>query len=43
LQNAAGSEAVYVAVATRFATELITLDEEQLKRMKKAITVRKPK
>jgi len=37
-----GSDAVYAAVATRFATELITLDKEQLQRVKKAVPVRKP-
>ncbi|MEW5938838.1 MAG: type II toxin-antitoxin system VapC family toxin [Chloroflexota bacterium] len=37
-----GSDAVYAAVAKRFATELVTLDREQLERVKKAITVRKP-
>jgi predicted nucleic acid-binding protein len=37
-----GSDAVYVAVAMRFATELVTLDREQLQRAKKAVKVRKP-
>jgi predicted nucleic acid-binding protein len=37
-----GSDAVYAAVAKRFATELVTLDTEQLQRMKKAVKVRKP-
>jgi len=37
-----GSDAVYAAVATRFATDLITLDQEQLQRMKKVISVRRP-
>ena len=37
-----GSDAVYAAVAQRFATELITLDSEQLQRAKKAVTVRQP-
>jgi predicted nucleic acid-binding protein len=37
-----GSDAVYAAVAKRFATELVTLDTEQLHRVKKAVTVRKP-
>ncbi len=37
-----GSDAVYAAVAKRFATELITLDTEQLQRMKKVAKVRKP-
>lgn len=38
-----GSDAVYAAVALRFGTELITLDKEQLERLPKVITVRKPK
>jgi len=38
-----GSDAVYAAVAKRFATELVTLDEEQVTRMKKVISARKPK
>jgi predicted nucleic acid-binding protein len=37
-----GSDAVYAAVAIRFATSLITLDTEQLQRVKKVATVRKP-
>jgi predicted nucleic acid-binding protein len=37
-----GSDAVYAAVAKRFATELVTLDTEQLQRVKKAVKVRKP-
>lgn len=37
-----GSDAVYAAVAMRYATELVTLDREQLERVKKAIKVRKP-
>ena len=37
-----GSDAVYAAVAKRFATELVTLDAEQLQRVKKVATVRKP-
>jgi predicted nucleic acid-binding protein len=37
-----GSDAVYAAVATRFATELVTLDTEQLQRVKKTVKVRKP-
>lgn len=37
-----GSDAVYAAVAMRFATELVTLDREQLQRVKKAVKVRKP-
>lgn len=38
-----GSDAVYAAVALRFGTELITLDGEQLERLPKVLTVRKPK
>jgi predicted nucleic acid-binding protein len=37
-----GSDAVYAAVAVRFATSLVTLDMEQLQRVKKVATVRKP-
>jgi predicted nucleic acid-binding protein len=37
-----GSDAVYVAVATRFATQLVTLDKEQIRRVKKITKVRKP-
>ena len=37
-----GSDAVYAAVAVRFATSLVTLDTEQLQRVKKAVTVRRP-
>jgi predicted nucleic acid-binding protein len=37
-----GSDAVYAAVAVRFATNLVTLDTEQLQRVKKVATVRKP-
>ena len=37
-----GSDAVYAAVAKRFATELVTLDREQLERVKKVVQVRKP-
>jgi predicted nucleic acid-binding protein len=37
-----GSDSVYVAVASRFGTELITLDREQLERLPKIIPVRKP-
>lgn len=36
-----GSDAVYAAVAKRFATELITLDTEQLQRVKEVVKVRK--
>ena len=38
-----GSDAVYAAVALRFGTELITLDKEQLDRLPKVLSVRKPK
>lgn len=38
-----GSNAVYAAVALRFGTELITLDKEQLDRLPKLLSVRKPK
>ena len=38
-----GSDAVYAAVALRFGAELITLDKEQLLRLPKVLTVRKPK
>jgi len=38
-----GSDAIYAAVALRFGTELITLDKEQLDRLPKVLTVRKPK
>jgi len=37
-----GSDAVYAAVATRFATQLVTLDKEQLQRVKKVVSVRRP-
>jgi predicted nucleic acid-binding protein len=37
-----GSDAVYGAVALRFGTELITLDNEQLDRLPKLIAVRAP-
>ena len=37
-----GSDAVYAAVALRFGTELITLDKEQLVRLPKVLSVRKP-
>ena len=37
-----GSDAVYAAVATRFATQLITLDKEQIRRVKKIVKVRRP-
>ncbi|MCC7117799.1 MAG: type II toxin-antitoxin system VapC family toxin [Anaerolineales bacterium] len=38
-----GSDAVYAAVALRFGAELITLDKEQLLRLPKVLSVRKPK
>jgi predicted nucleic acid-binding protein len=37
-----GSDAVYCAVALRFGTELITLDKEQLDRLKNLLPVRSP-
>ena len=37
-----GSDAVYAAVAMRFATSLVTLDKEQLERVKKVVPVRRP-
>jgi predicted nucleic acid-binding protein len=37
-----GSDAIYAAVALRFGTELITLDKEQLERLPKVLSVRKP-
>lgn len=37
-----GSDAVYAAVALRFGTELVTLDREQLERLPKVLSVRKP-
>lgn len=37
-----GSDSIYAAVAMRFGTELITLDREQLERLPKVISVRKP-
>jgi len=37
-----GSDSVYAAVALRFGTELITLDKEQLDRLPKVLSVRKP-
>lgn len=42
-QRLRGSDAIYAAVALRFGTELITLDKEQLDRLPKVLTVRKPK
>ena len=38
-----GSDAVYAAVALRFGAELITLDKEQLVRLPKVLSVRKPR
>ncbi len=38
-----GSDSVYAAVALRFGTELLTLDREQLERLPKVLSVRKPK
>jgi len=38
-----GSDAVYAAVALRFGAELITLDKEQLLRLPKVLSVRKPR
>lgn len=37
-----GSDAVYAAVAKRFATDLVSLDREHLDRLKKVVSVRKP-
>jgi predicted nucleic acid-binding protein len=37
-----GSNAIYAAVALRFGTELITLDNEQLDRLSKVLSVRTP-
>ena len=37
-----GSDAVYVAVALRFGTDLITLDKEQLDRLPKVLSVHSP-
>lgn len=37
-----GSDAVYAAVSIRFGTELITLDREQLERLPKVLSARKP-
>lgn len=37
-----GSDAIYAAVALRFGTELITLDQEQLARLPKVLSVRTP-
>ena len=37
-----GGDGVYAAVALRYATELITLDKEQLDRLPKVLSVRSP-
>jgi predicted nucleic acid-binding protein len=37
-----GSDAVYAAVALRFGAELVTLDREQLNRLRKLLPVRTP-
>lgn len=37
-----GSDAVYAAVAIRFGAQLVTLDREQLERLKEAISAREP-
>lgn len=37
-----GSDAVYAAVAKRFATDLVSLDKEHLERVKKVVSVRRP-
>ncbi len=37
-----GSDSVYAAVALRFGTELVTLDREQLERLFKIISVKRP-
>ena len=37
-----GSDAIYAAVALRFGTELITLDNEQLEQLSKVVAVRSP-
>lgn len=37
-----GSDAVYAAVAQRFATTLVTLDAEQLERVQAVVAVRMP-
>ncbi len=37
-----GSDAVYAAVALRYGTDLITLDKEQLERLQKVLSARKP-
>lgn len=37
-----GSDAVYAAIALRFGTQLISLDKEQLERLPKVLSVKKP-
>ena len=37
-----GSDAIYAAVSLRFGTNLITLDREQLERLKKVLSVHSP-
>lgn len=37
-----GSDAVYAAVAIRFGAQLVTLDREQLERLKEAVKAREP-
>ncbi len=37
-----GSDAIYAAVSLRFGTVLVTLDREQLDRLKKVVSVRNP-
>ena len=37
-----GSNAVYAAVAIRFGAQLVTLDREQLERLKEAVQAREP-
>lgn len=37
-----GSDAIYAAIARRFATELVSLDKEHLERVKKVVSVRRP-
>jgi len=38
-----GSDAIYAAVATRIATQLVTVDSEQIERVKKVVKVRRPR
>jgi len=37
-----GSEAIYAAVAIRFGAQLVTLDREQMERLKEAVKTREP-